>query len=174
PENIIHQPKKLTDLIHNEDKSRFYDAMKEAYITESFISLQYRVLINDTIRWRWLRAIPYKEEGGKTIWYGASQDITELFEYISTVEQILFVISHVIRRPVENILGLTSLMNEKDISETELLSLSKKLQLVAKELDKYIHKLNIEYNKKSRKSEILKLNIKSLVDKRKNIFSTKK
>jgi hypothetical protein len=171
PENVIEQPKKLIDIIFAEDVDKFNTVMKEAFKSQSFISIQYRIHVNDTLRWRWLRALPYEEENGKTIWYGASQDITELFEYISVVEQILFDISHVIRRPVASILGLTNLMNEKDISEEELISLSKKMNIVANELDKFIHKLNVEYNKKNRKGEALKLDIKSLIDKRENIFN---
>jgi signal transduction histidine kinase len=63
------------------------------------------------------------------------------------LEQILFDISHVIRRPASSIIGLTDMI-QADIQSGNLDSASQMIQLLksaAGELDDFIHQLNEAY-----------------------------
>lgn len=105
----------IEDLIYPDDFAKFSNAFIEAYNTESMISLQYRIIVRNQVRWRWLQAAPEINNTGKTIWYGATSDITPLVDYLASIEQIVFDISHVIRRPVSSMLGLTQLLIAKNL-----------------------------------------------------------
>ncbi len=59
-EDIAEQPQKLTEALHPEDKPKFDAALKQAYRTQTFISVQYRMMVGGQTRWRWLQAIPEK------------------------------------------------------------------------------------------------------------------
>lgn len=143
--------------------------MRDAYQSEAPMSFQYRIVVNDTIRWRWLQAVPEKNEQGKVIWYGATRDITTLVDYIASSEQILFDISHVLRRPISSMLGITSIINEGDLDHEELMCFARQLHPVAKELDKFMIELNRVYERK-RQINSLNIDFSSLVDKRNSLF----
>jgi PAS domain S-box-containing protein len=164
-EELIERPEALRELLHEDDKSKFSDAMKGAYKTLSSISLQYRIIVADRIRWRWMQAVPEKSTNGKTTWYGATSDITPLVDYIASIEQILYDISHVIRRPISSMLGLTQLIADGDLSEQEIKEMSSKLHVVSEEMDSFVRELNLEYNKK-RQSTNFAIDVSTYLDKR--------
>lgn len=168
---ISKDPEKFRDdVLHEDDKAMFLNKMKESYQKQSIISFQYRIIVNEKIRWRWIQAIPEKEKSGKIMWYGATSDITPLVEYIVSVEQTLFDISHVIRRPISSILGITSLMRSNVHTQEELKEICEKLYLIAEEMDKFSSELNIAYNKKS-ESRKFNIDVSSLIDKRISLFT---
>ncbi len=169
-QDLMDHSHKLREVLHEEDKIRFNDAMKAAYHSHTIISLQFRIHVNDTIRWRWLKAIPEKTSDGKVIWYGASHDITSIANYINTTEQILFDISHVIRRPISSILGLTKIIDTSNFNEKELRDISGKLHIVTNELDKFLSELNQVYITKKEANSIFNFDFSPLIDKRTNLF----
>ena len=160
----------LREFTHPDDQVKFNEAMKSAYKTLSPLSLQYRVVLGNNIRWRWLQAAPEKDINGKILWYGASNDITPLLDYITSIEQIIFDIGHVIRRPVSSMLGMSKLIFDGVLTENEIRDISKKLYLISEEMDKFIHELNHEYQKK-RQDTNLNIDLSSLIDKRNSLFN---
>tara|TARA_R100000935_G_C2836459_1_gene168398 strand:- start:2734 stop:3528 length:795 start_codon:yes stop_codon:yes gene_type:complete len=161
---------RLNESIYEEDKSLWRETMKKAYLSQSNISFQYRIWLNDDIRWIWFKAVPEKKNDGKLMWYGAAQDITPIVDYITSIEQILFDISHIIRKPVSNILGLTEIMKNQELNKKEIKEVSKKLNLVAEEMDIFLSELNNVYDKK-RLDTNLNIDISELIDRRNNLFN---
>ncbi|RTE53363.1 PAS domain S-box protein [Arenibacter aquaticus] len=168
-EQALRHPEMFRGLLHDDDKTKFNNAMKEAYLTEALISVQYRVVVNEQVRWRWMQAIPEKDKNGKIVWYGATGDITPLIDYITFIEQILYDISHVMRRPVTTMMSLTSLIIDTDLSEKEIKEFSRKLYGVSEELEKFTRELSHVYYQKRQNSKF-DVDIDLLIDKRGNLF----
>jgi PAS domain S-box-containing protein len=168
-EGLLQRPELLREIIHDDDKVKFNDAMKEAWQTQSTISFQYRIFVNEQVRWRWMQAIPEKDKNGKVLWYGATSDITPLVDYIASIEQIIFDIGHVIRKPIANMMGMTRLITHGDLSEQEIREISKNLHLISEEIDKFIRELNLAYHRKRQNSQ-LNIDISLLLDKRNSLF----
>jgi hypothetical protein len=159
----------LRDKLYYEDKIKFNQAMKDAFQNQSNISFQYRVIEEGNVKWRWMKATPEKSTSGTITWYGATSDITALIEYIASIEQVLYDISHVIRRPICTMLGMTKLISDVNFSEEEVKEISKKLHEIAKEMDKFISELNDDYQKKKEQTEF-GVEFSSSVDKRNYLF----
>lgn len=169
-DELSEKPEILREILHPDDKVKFNDQMKEAYQTGSMISFQYRTVINGNVRWRWMQAVPEKDDkSGKTLWYGSTSDITPLVDYVASIEQIIFDISHVMRRPVSSMLGMSKLIIDGDLSESEIKDLSQKLYLIAEEMDKFIHELNTDYQQKKQNTKH-HIDISSTIDKRSALF----
>lgn len=151
------------------DKETFTLAMKEARIHKKLISVQYRVMVNGQVRWRWMRALPEILPNGEAIWYGATTDITSIAEYMTSIEQIIFDISHVIRRPLSSMLGLTNLVLEHNLSKKETLEIAQKLNDISLEMDKFIGELNVAYNKKRQEMKHV-MDVFPAIDKRDHLF----
>lgn len=168
-EGIASDAGKILEVLHDDDRVLFNEKMKEAYQSEGLMSFQYRIIVKDMIRWRWMQAISERDKSGKVIWYGATRDITVLVDYIASAEQILFDISHVMRRPISSILGITNIINEGDLDQEELKYFAQKLRPVAEEMDKFMIELNTKYEQK-RQINSLNIDFSSLVDKRNSLF----
>jgi len=151
------------------DKEKFVETMKKTYAARSSVSVQYRVLVNGVVRWRWMQAIPEKNLNGKPVWYGATTDITPIVDYMNSIEQIIFDIGHVIRRPISTMLGMTQLIVDQNFDETETKEISKKLHLIALEMDKFIGELNVAYIKKKNETKAV-IDVSPEVNKRDNLF----
>jgi PAS domain S-box-containing protein len=168
--SVAEDPDKVVrEIVHDDDKVKLNNAMKEARKTEVMISCQYRIVANGQIRWRWMQAIPEKDNTGKVMWYGATSDITSFVDYIISVEQILFDIGHVIRRPISTMLGMTRLIIDNELMEKDIKEMSQKLYLITEEMDKFIRELNLVYDQK-RQNAKLDIDISSLIDKRSSLF----
>ena len=116
-----------------------------------------------------MQATPEKDENGKMIWFGVTNDITPLVNYIASIEQIIFDTGHVIRRPIASMLGLTKLINSGGLSEKEIKDVSGKLHLISEEIDKFTRELNDVYHQQ-RQTNLLNIDISSLIDKRGSLF----
>lgn len=148
-DEIMDDPEKLLSLIHADDRKRFDEALVEAYKNLNDINIQYRVVIGDSESWRWLRATNEQAEDGRIIWYGSTQDITQIVAYINILEEILFDISHVLRKPVSSMLGLTEYLASHDnLSGTTIKDFAGHLRTVSIEMDDYIKQLNDAYHQK--------------------------
>jgi PAS domain S-box-containing protein len=169
-EDVSAFPELLMEIIHADDQVKFSNAMKEAYRTESMMSFQYRMTINGTTRWRWMQAVPGKDKNGKTVWYGATSDIDPLVEHIASIEQIIFDIGHVIRRPVSSMLGMSKLIiDDHALNGEDIKEISQSLYQVAGEMDQFIHRLNTAYQEKRRNTK-LNIDISKLIDTRNSLF----
>ena len=160
----------LDDALYDEDKTKFYEAMKMAYRTQSVISVQYRMVTNEHVRWCWMQAVPEKDKTGKMVWYGATSDITPLVDYIASIEQFLWDVGHVIRRPLSSMKGMTQLVIDNNFSENELKEISQRLYKISEEMDAFISELNRIYDQK-RESAKFEIDVSSLIDKRSSLFS---
>ncbi|HMJ70389.1 MAG TPA: PAS domain-containing protein [Cyclobacteriaceae bacterium] len=169
-EQISKHPEELREILHDDDRGKFNDAMKEAYRTGAIISCQYRMVVNDQVRWRWMQAIPEKEKSGKIIWYGATSDITPLVDYLISVEQIIFDIGHVIRRPISSMMGMTKLIVSNELAVEEIKAISQKLYVISEEMDKFTRELNLAYHEKSQMTKF-GIDISSSIDKRSSLFN---
>lgn len=69
-----------------------------------------------------------------------NKDILEVKN--KTLEEYAFIISHNIRRPLANILGLTELLNASEIKESNTNEIISKLKKSAEELDDLVKKSN--------------------------------
>ena len=63
-------------------------------------------------------------------------------QYISTLEEMISTLSHKVRRPVANILGIANELSKSELSEEERKRHMPYLKTSAEELDLYIHELN--------------------------------
>lgn len=169
-QNNLNNSDVFREVLHDDDKIMFNDAMKEAYRTEEPISFQYRVVLKDKVRWRWMQAAPEKDKNGKIVWYGATTDITPIVEYIASIQQVMFDISHVIRRPITTMTGLVKGLIDFELSDQEVKEFSYELHVVLEEMDRFTRELSDVYNQKSQNSEF-NIDTSSLIDKRTDLFS---
>jgi len=69
---------------------------------------------------------------------GCINDISVHYSYSATLDQILFDISHVMRRPVVSMKGLTNLIDLNQFDRKELLEIAEKIKIVSDEMEDYI------------------------------------
>ena len=154
---IIHpglDPKELQEnaeiaftVVHPDDLALVKDSLQYSFVNLTNWTIEYRIVSEDgKIFWHWANAKPERKDDGTVVWYGTFQDISESKEYINTLERILFDISHVMRRPVATMLGLTTSVEWDDLDEEMLKRYSGCIKTVAQEMDEYIRKLNADYN----------------------------
>lgn len=149
---------KAFDGIFEEDKPVFVEEWHKAISTVSKLEMEIRLLSGEKrAEWFVLFAEPYyNEEGELELWFGScinihKQKMRELSNYSSyensllkahkTIDvhkerfiQIAMNQSHLIRKPLANVLGILSLLNDMDFPE-EAWELLKLLNVSAEELD---------------------------------------
>ncbi len=152
-DTLIESPDNIQKIIHEDDRPNFLKAIQDANNTLAPISFQYRKIVNGEIRWRWMQAKAENNEAGKIIWYGSTSDITPLVDYISDIEQMLFDISHVLRRPIASILGLSGANMSEAIAANQWKELRAKIQVAANEMDAFVKELNTVYSEKKKHNQ---------------------
>ncbi len=142
------------EVVHPDDVPPLQKSLEASFANLSPWNEEYRVLSEDGhISWHWANAKPERKEDGAVVWHGTFQDITERKEYINTLEQILFDISHVIRKPVANMLGLTTAIEEYDLDADSMKAYISRLKIVSEEMDSHIKKLNEVYAKRKSQAQ---------------------
>ena len=145
PEVMKLHPIKMLDFIVDGD--RIYDLFKSSFDSLCPIETEFKVKLNDKMeKWCLIKAIPerrYKE----VIWHGIIQETTQTKDHLNTVEKVLFDISHVIRKPVANILGLLNFLKSDDITVEEKQEILEILFNETNNLDEFINKLKNDYHK---------------------------
>lgn len=137
------------DYTYPDDLDYIQQSIHESYLHLTEWNVEYRVIAPDnSVRWHWAKAHPEREADGTVVWYGTVQDITERKEYISTLEQMLFDISHVLRRPVATMLGLISVSEDNDMQPQELREHLDLMKGVTEEMDSYLRQLNQTYQER--------------------------
>lgn len=99
-------------------------------------------------KWHYTKAVPEVLDNGTIIWYGYIKDISQRMEYQNTLEEILFDISHVLRKPVANLKGLTQILQEEILDKNQLIEISNHINIVSEELELFTERLNEVYQKK--------------------------
>lgn len=112
-------PKLLFDIISDEDLPFVLENLENSHKNLTEWNIAYRLKTkDDSTEWHLLTAVPEVEKKDTVIWYGTIQNITKLIEYEKTIEEILFDISHVLRRPISSLMGLTNcMMDEKNTTK---------------------------------------------------------
>lgn len=140
------------DYIHPDDLPYVKQSIKESSNNLTEWHIAYRVKISDDkTEWHLGRALPQKTEKGNVIWYGTIQNITNYIEYEKTMEQIMFDISHVLRKPVANLLGLTTMIENENFNEINFREYIGYIKTVSDELENFTRKLNETYSLKNKK-----------------------
>lgn len=145
----------LKRLIYKKDFPLLVNSLKESAEKMEDLNIEFRIRVGDKVTWHLCMAKPEKSDDGTITWFGTFQDITSRVEYENTIEQISFDISHMLRRPVTTLLGLSSIIeNDENLDAKKLKEYSGYIHSVSDELDKFTRKLNETYVKKS---EIIKM-----------------
>ncbi|HSJ66427.1 MAG TPA: GAF domain-containing protein [Anditalea sp.] len=151
-EELKKNPQLAFEVVHPDDVPMVQESLFNAFKKLHLWDVEYRV-VSDTgkVSWHWARAKPEKKEDGSVILFGTFQDITEKKEYIQTLEQIIYDISHVLRRPVATMLGLTDLIDLDQMDKDVLREMIDHIKTTTKDMDAYLHKLNKAYSEKQLK-----------------------
>ena len=106
----------------------------------------------------WHRVIFSSEKKPHDTWliHGMVKNITYEKEYKAALKKILFDISHIIRKPITTIIGLSDLLHTaENISLNERIELVNLISLAAKDLEKHTLDLNSYYQNKMDSLDIL-------------------
>jgi hypothetical protein len=151
-DELIKNPSIAFSLIHPDDILPLKDAIAISIENEEKLYHEYRVKSVSGYDWYAIDGQPHKIKNGKTIIYGAFTDVTHHIQYKDTLEQIAFDISHVLRRPITTILGITNLLElEHELSIEKLKEYSGYIKTVSEELEEFTRKLNEVYSEKKLK-----------------------
>ena len=128
------------ELVHPDDRLMIQEKAGKVMTGEEDFDVQFRVILPDkSIRYIRALALLKRDEEGKPIHLvGSNLDITASKEYENILEQISFIISHVIRRPVSNMLSLISMIENDEIDEKMLKEYSGYIKLIVKWLHKFM------------------------------------
>lgn len=149
PEAIKQNPRLAFAVIHPEDQIQVRDSLKHAMLHLSEWYMEYRVVTDNGIEWHVGKAVTEKGDNGSLICYGTFQDISNYKSYQETLEKIAFDISHVLRKPVTTMLGLTDMISsEEDLKLTDLKAYVGYIRTVSEELDSFTRQLNAAYMEK--------------------------
>jgi len=140
------------ELIHPEDKPAFQENTEKVMRGEGNLDIEFRILQPDNSI-RYVRAMAILEcdkDGTPLRLVGTNLDITNRKDYELTLEQISFDIAHVIRRPLSNLLGLSSMIENDNIDLKSLKKYAKFIRIVSDELDDFTKKLSTIYDDKKK------------------------
>lgn len=152
-----HSPELGFTLVHPDDKENFKKNLLNSFKSLKPLYTEYRFKSKHGYRWHYVSAQAKKAQDGSVSLYGCFQDINNRVELEKAIEQISFDISHVLRKPVTSLLGLTELIHtEKEIKKTELRDYMKHIKSVSLELDSFTRELYTIYNEKRKKFNTLK------------------
>ncbi|MDT0688818.1 PAS domain-containing protein [Salegentibacter sp. F188] len=135
-------------VVHPEDREMVRKSLQKSARDLDIWDVEYRVgAAEGDINWHRALAKPEKQPNNTVVWYGTFEDVTPQKKYIQTLEKILFDISHVLRKPVANMLGLTSALESDELDDHKIKLYSKHLKAVSEEMDSFIHQLADDYSK---------------------------
>ncbi|WP_396636588.1 PAS domain-containing protein [Maribacter sp. R77961] len=146
-EKILENPEEIYTIIHPDDLSYLKQTILDSCVNLRMWQSEFRIVSeNGIVSWHEGMAKPVKKEDGKVMWYGTFQDISSKKEYVKTLEQMSFDISHVLRKPITTLMSIISVIEiEKDMDEQSLKMYAGYLKSVGEELDKFTKMLNDSY-----------------------------
>jgi signal transduction histidine kinase len=149
---LKESPELFFNFIHPDDLPHVKQSIAESFtnLTEWYIAYKVMVSENKT-EWHLGRALPEKTKDGSVIWYGTIQNVTSLIEYEKAMEQVMYDLSHVVRKPVANLLGLANIIENEKFDEIDFKEYVGYIKTVSDELDNFIKTLNQTYWQKNKK-----------------------
>ncbi len=146
PEEVKKNPLALFKFIDEGFREAIQQKFRESYFTLNPIDMEFMTApTSGNIRWLWLNANPEKRDALNVVWYGTIQDISHKKGHEAALEKMLFDISHVIRRPLANIMGLIEVLKGKDCCEETRNEMLQYIQDSVMDLESFIQTLNKEY-----------------------------
>ncbi|MBZ9731374.1 PAS domain-containing protein [Salegentibacter sp. JZCK2] len=140
------EPLKILKTVHPDDLETVKQSIQEAIQNRTDWEVEFRVTKdNQQIEYFLGRSQIEKQNDDSLVWYGIIQNISAQKEYEKKMEQIAFDISHVLRKPVTNLLGLTSIA-EEEVSKKKLVEYIGHIRTVSEELEHFTKRLNETYN----------------------------
>ncbi|WP_158828056.1 PAS domain-containing protein [Mucilaginibacter lacusdianchii] len=155
----------LLSLFHLSDHTNLLRNWKRCLLTGRNFEMEMRIQSSSgAYTWYLVRAVPYMDDGGNiTLWFGSCTNIhkhkqnqlkavahlnaslTKASEKINdrdrTLQEISYSQSHLVRKPLANILGLVQMMNTDDAEEMRNLQIL--LKQSAEELDEVVKSMII-------------------------------
>ena len=145
----IEDPSLGFSLVHPDDIEGLRQSIQAAFSANKKLYHEYRIVHDGEYHWHAMNGKAYKNAEGEMLMCGSFTDVTHHFEYEDSLDQILYDISHVLRRPVTSMLGITNLIKaEENFSEEKFKEYSTYLETIADELNDFTRKLNDVYLEK--------------------------
>ena len=152
PKSLLNDPKSFLDIVYSADKKMVNRKLMRAAMTQEPFSFEFRIEDPDHgMQWYLAKGTAHHDRRGP-VWYGTIQNITQQLEFQKAMEQISFDISHILRSPVTNLLGLSNIiqMERNNLTEAKLREYSEYIQTMSKELDMFTRNLNAIYEDKKK------------------------
>ena len=143
--NITERPWSYLRVLNAVDSHELKHKWMLANKLKKELEVEFRTLDG---KWHYTKAVPEHTQNDEIIWYGFIKDISERMEYQETLEQILFDISHVLRKPISNLVGLVNILNEEQLDREQLREFKSDISSVSDELERFTEKLNRVYHAK--------------------------
>nr|MBI1232030.1 GAF domain-containing protein [Cytophagales bacterium] len=154
---VAKKPVYLFKHIHRGDSKQVILDVIKGIVNQTPLHLHYRIKgVNGDLRWHSVRTRPFMDSDSESQWFGVIEDITLVKNYMETVKNVMFTVSHEIRRPVSNIVGLIDVIRMGKMDEKNLMEFLGYLYDSAQELDASIHKINTELHKVKARLEAYK------------------
>lgn len=145
----MEDPNSAFSVVHKDDISNLRNIFLNAAKENKRTRYEYRVLLEDGLKWHSIIAQPEKINDNITIFYGCITDVTVHREYENTLEEMTFDISHVLRHPVTSLAGILELIdNDKEAFPEESSEYIKYLKEISKELESLTRNLDKTYHQK--------------------------
>ncbi|MCG9881401.1 MAG: PAS domain S-box protein [Bacteroidia bacterium] len=150
--------------VHPDDIEKVDAAFRSSFYSNTYNTIEHKIITSKGnlkfIEERW--KIVFNENGKPMKAVGTCQDISErkkieeerafiindLIQRNRELEQFSYIVSHNLRAPVTNILGITDYMEKYDVEPDEQLPMLNGLNKSAQALDSVIHDLNYILQKK--------------------------
>jgi len=146
-EHVYSNPNALLAYIHPDDVNNVKKSVDLAITQKTNWHFIYRTTdLTHREIWHMVKARIEKSDDEETIWYGSIQDITSIITHDKTLGDMLFELSHHLRKPVANILGITQQMQQENLTLPELQEYIKMIAQSAEELDLFIRQQNSYFN----------------------------
>lgn len=155
PDELVDDSSKAFEKIYSEDFDRLVESIQNSFTNLTDWELDFRVVLNENIKWARGKARPEKQADGSVIWHGYLTDITDrknkekelmkTFQLVSDQNGRLLnfahIVSHNLRNHAGNVSSLLSLYEVED-SEDEKAELLKLLNTASSRLNESIQDLN--------------------------------
>ncbi|WP_247235745.1 GAF domain-containing protein [Telluribacter sp. SYSU D00476] len=147
PELLEASPNHFFTVIHPDDIAHVQGSINEALRDKNVWKVEFRIISEEEkTTWHFVDSVLERNKDGAITWYGMLQDVTERKEYARTLEQILFDISHVLRKPIANMVNLVTIIQDYGLDEETQKEYMSMLKAVSDELDIYTRQLNDDYH----------------------------
>ena len=141
----------IAHIVHPGDLNKLKAVIEKSKNLNSNIDIDFRIILGEN-EILWYRGMAQSErlENGAITWYGTIQDITARKKYEQALEQMSFDISHVLRKPISTMQGLTNLIQKENLDEKLLKKYTSFIKIVSDELDSFSRRLNKTYQNKTK------------------------